>query len=194
MASKRVELSAFALQLEPPVCRELADMGEKQPKVYRIITSALFQWIADGCPGDRDKYIPAALTAAERGYMSARMDAHIAKWRSHNSHRRDAKPTTAAAAVVVNDGKTTNRQHPSPEEIRRILRNFGVNPDTKLPYNHDLTFEAAILSEFEELNWKDDNGKPITSYSAYIQKCILPKIQRCSQCETTTGLEAYRMA
>ncbi len=177
MANSRVELSDFALQLEPPICRELADMGAKQSKVYRKITCAVFQWIADGCPSDRNAYIPAALTAAERGYLNARMDAHIAKWKSHNAHRREHKPAITKTAAMP-PAAAISKIPITQGNIRNILKSLGVNPDEKLPYN-DMTYEKAIIAEFEYLHWKDEQGQPITSYRAFIQKRILPKIAKC---------------
>lgn len=89
MAREKIKLEDYGLLFEPNVSKALDQLSIKNEPCFTAICTAVFHWAASGYPENFGAFMPKELSLMEQSFIERIMSAHISRWHSYNSHRRE---------------------------------------------------------------------------------------------------------
>ena len=89
MAREKIKLEDYGLLFEPNVSKALDELSTQDNPCFIAICTTVFHWAARGYPENFGAFMPKELSLMEQSFIERIMSAHISRWHSYNSHRRE---------------------------------------------------------------------------------------------------------
>ena len=172
-------LKEFALLIDRELCGVILAIYKKSKKKFTAFMFSFLRWYHDGA--DRDKIkesTPECLDELEGRIFTNVCEAHLARFRNHHDGNATAKAIPRRDATEP----SANNTRPTREAIDELCREHSRNPTE---------YGRRIWEEFIYTNWRDREGHPITNYTSYITKFLIPTIDKVLQ--ETAALPKGRM-
>ncbi len=179
-------LSEFAWQVYPEQCRLLLGLYKESPKRFTAFLFSFLKWLEDGAKQDGiEAHTPEILKPFEREAFKNECNSHLQRFRNHH----DGKSTSTTQPKSTR-GRDNPNPRPSRDEINALCMKYNRDP---------AEYGRRVWDEFTKFNWLDRTGNPITNYTAYIEKVLIPMIDKTlyeqtkdnQRCSSASLLEDY---